>query len=130
MKKTHRWFALWLLVISGLILLTLNCLAQAAGAPASGPAAPAAATANWALLLIPVIVPVIIALLKMLVTYFGSKIPKIWIPIMAPILGAAVGLLLDHTWGTGTIMAAVAGSAGVGLREIVDQVKALNPPTT
>jgi hypothetical protein len=90
----------------------------------------AGVTTNWPLLLTPILVPVFIAGIKLLLAQFGSKLPKVWIPIAAPILGALVDLLITHTWGAGTVMAAIAGSAGVGLREIVDQLKKLGDSTS
>jgi hypothetical protein len=74
---------------------------------------------SWVITLIPVVVPLVIAVIK----FFLPKLPSAWLPILAPILGAAVDLVCGGTWGSGTIMAAIAGSAGVGLREIVDQMK-------
>jgi hypothetical protein len=89
-----------------------------AGAVASGAGGVGAAT-NWALMLIPVVVPILIAVIKL----FLPKLPKLWIPILAPVLGAVCDMLMGGAFGSGTIMGAIAGSAGVGLREIVDQVK-------
>ncbi len=75
--------------------------------------------------LIPVLVPVLLAVGKL----FVPKIPRLWLPILAPILGAAIELLTSGALTTNTAWAAVLGSAGVGLREIVDQMrKAIAPP--
>lgn len=92
------------------------------------PAAAETAATNWPILLTPILVPVFIGGLKLLLGQFGAKIPKVWVPVIAPILGALVDLLITHTWGAGTLMAAIAGAAGVGLREIVDQVRKLGDP--
>lgn len=71
--------------------------------------------------LIPVLVPVLIALAKMAV----PKIPAVWLPVIAPVLGAGIELL-GHFAGVSSgnpLVSAVLGSAGVGVREIFDQVK-------
>ena len=70
------------------------------------------------LVLIPVAVPVVIALVK----YFLPSLPKVWLPILAPILGAAIDICATFSVGTSTLLGAALGSAGVGLREIKDQV--------
>ena len=87
----------------------------------------AAAKFPWETLIVPV-VPVLIAILKILV----PKIPKAALPIMAPLLGAALDIAASYL-GTGTanpVWGAVLGAAGVGLREIVDQMRKLGaaPP--
>lgn len=73
------------------------------------------------MVLIPALVPVLIAGLK---TYI-PKIPKQALPILAPILGVGIDYATSYATGTGAnpILAAFLGSAGTGLREIVDQVK-------
>ncbi|MCX8156170.1 MAG: hypothetical protein N3J91_06970 [Verrucomicrobiae bacterium] len=90
--------------------------ASAAGAEgAQGP--------SLTMILIPVVVPVVIAIIK----FFLPKLPKAWLPILAPILGALAELVASGSFDAGTIWGAVAGSAGVGLREIVDQLKKAAP---
>ncbi len=89
------------------------------GAGATGPAG-----SVWKQLLPTIIacgVPIVIAVAKI----FVPSIPKVWLPIAAPILGAAADFLVTGTFGQGTILGALAGSAGVGLREICDQIKQL-----
>jgi ABC-type thiamin/hydroxymethylpyrimidine transport system permease subunit len=76
------------------------------------------------LVIIPILVPIFIAVAK----FFIPKIPSVAIPIIAPIMGALVDWLTTGTFGQGTIMGAIAGSAGVGLREIVDQLRKNNLP--
>jgi hypothetical protein len=82
---------------------------------------------NLWLSLIPILVPLLLALGK----WFVPKIPKAWLPILAPVLGAGLDVLL-HFAGLSAgnpMMGAILGSAGVGLREIVDQLrKAQIPP--
>jgi uncharacterized RDD family membrane protein YckC len=71
---------------------------------------------KWDLIIIPV-VPVILAIMKQLI----PKIPKMWIPIAAAVIGALAELAMGYSgipgWG------AILGMAGVGLREIVDQIR-------
>jgi hypothetical protein len=69
--------------------------------------------------LIPVLVPVILALLK----HFLPRLPKLWLPILAPVLGAAIEALASGEFGAGTSLGAALGAAGVGLREILDQLR-------
>ena len=68
---------------------------------------------------IPVIVPVLVACLKLL----WPKIPKVWLPIVAPFLGAGIDIIASGTFGPGTAWGAALGSAGVGLREAFDQIR-------
>jgi hypothetical protein len=76
--------------------------------------------------LIPVLVPVAIALLKALF----AKLPSRWLPVLAPIIGGviegamAVSGLVDNTSGIGVVL----GAAGVGLRELLDQLRKPNIP--
>lgn len=72
-------------------------------------------------LLTPVIVPLVIAGFKMI----SSKIPTWILPILAPILGALVGVISNAALqANGNLMVAAAlGLAGVGVREIIDQLK-------
>lgn len=88
-------------------------VAEAAPSPVAAPAVPPQA------LLITVLVPLLIALLKR----FAPKFPAALLPVLAPVLGAG----LDYALGWlgldagGTLTGAVAGGAGVALRETVDQ---------
>ncbi len=68
---------------------------------------------------IPVAVPVALALFK----HFLPRLPRPWLPILAPLLGAVVEILDSGQFGSGTALAAALGSAGVGLRELVDQLR-------
>lgn len=78
---------------------------------------------------IPLLVPLIIAGLKALI----PRIPKVWLPVLAPLLGAAIDIAAYYagvTAGASPVLAAALGSAGVGLREIVDQMKKAIQPST
>lgn len=67
------------------------------------------------------VTPIVIAAAKRLV----GHIPSVWLPIAAPILGVLLDWL--NGWATGASLpwwqAALAGLAGVGLREVIDQAK-------
>lgn len=80
-----------------------------------------AAPVNWIQGLIPVAVPILIFGIK---KAFGM-LPGWLLPIIAPILGGVADALL--AWASGgaanPLLGAVLGSAGVGLREVVDQGK-------
>lgn len=108
-----------------LLTLAVLLLASAAQAATGSPAGPTASAGSpssggWELL-IPVLVPVGIAGLKMLL----PKIPSVWLPVIAPVVGAALEIVLHFAGlasGTG-LVGALLGSAGVGLREILDQLR-------
>lgn len=74
----------------------------------------------------PIIVPIVIEAVK----FISPKIPSWIIPILAPILGGLVGILSNAALqANGNLFVAVAlGMAGVGLREIVDQLKPKTDP--
>ncbi len=61
-----------------------------------------------------------------LVRYAVPRIPKVALPVLAPIIGGLVqaGLtLLPGLEDQGVVVGALAGMAGTGLREILDQVR-------
>ena len=132
LKHTKASFdALWSATIlraagftaAALTLVTLGAMAQGVAEPAPAstalaPAAPVTGLPGW-MVLIPVLVPMVIAGLKGVV----PSIPRLWLPILAPVLGAAMEVLTNWQFSSGTLAAAVAGAAGVGLREIVDQLR-------
>jgi hypothetical protein len=68
---------------------------------------------------IPVVVPVTLAVLKQCL----PQVPKRWLPVLAPALGALAETIATQQVGTGTVLGAALGSAGVGLRELVDQMR-------
>ncbi len=72
-------------------------------------------------MLIPVVVPLLIAGIKKVL----PKIPGWMLPVLAPLLGAAVDIASFYATGQslGPVWGAALGSAGVGLREVVDQLK-------
>src|SRR6266576_4651409 len=75
-----------------------------------------------AALLIPVLTPVLIAGIKRIIPH----LPPYIIPILAPVIGA---LAASITGVTDPVSGLVLGTAGVGLREVVDQGrKAINAP--
>jgi hypothetical protein len=123
----------WLVAIAVLVFAAVNVLAQATNAPSAGGTATATSTVSAWVALIPLAVPVLIMVLKWLV----PNIPSVALPIIAPLLGAGADIALHYagystlgaTWG------ALLGSAGVGLREIADQIKQqmavpTSPPTS
>lgn len=111
----------WLVVV----LLSLGGVALAWGADATAPAtAPATSTlaiTNWVQLLIPIVVPILLAALK----FAFSALPSWLIPILAPVLGGLGDAAIAFASGTPSnlVLGAALGSAGVGVRELVDQVK-------
>lgn len=120
MNLKKMMLASWVLFVTGLVMIAADP-GSAAAAAVVAPVAVVAAKTNWVLLLIPVVVPMVIALVKV----FLPKLPKVYLPILAPLLGALIDFLAGGDFGAGTILGAVAGSAGVGLREILDQAKKL-----
>ncbi len=121
--KTKSYFKIILPVV---LATTAACTAQAAtGSLADSSSAGAPGSASPWQLLIPVLVPVLIAGVKWLL----PKIPAVALPILAPVLGAALDIVLHYAGATGSngLLGAVLGAAGVGLREVVDQVKKLQP---
>lgn len=69
----------------------------------------------------PILVPLIIALFKKV----SPKIPTWALPALAPILGALVGVISNYALAANgnLVVAAALGLAGVGVREIIDQLK-------
>lgn len=106
----------WLLVIYTVLLLgaAMAMAAEAGGGETADPASP------W-IALIPLVVPVLLAVLRVL----APKIPKVLLPILAPLLGAGADIALHYAGVStmGVVWGAVLGSAGVGLRELADQIR-------
>ena len=103
-------------------LFTVSAVAQGEFPTNNNPTPALPAGDNSLLLtLIPLIVPILVALGKRLLPF----VPK-W---ALPTLATGLGTLIDYlgslvTGGTASpLLATIAGAAGVGLREIVDQVK-------
>lgn len=74
--------------------------------------------------LIKALIPILVPLLVWGVRSILPKIPKAALPILSPILGALLDALLAYIAGGqwSPIAGAALGAAGVGLREIVDQL--------
>lgn len=111
-----RLYRLWMFMI---VLLCLLCTA-AAYAQATTPD-PAATAAQAITLLTPVIVPILVWAAKKVI----SNIPSVLLPIIATALGVAVTQVGAVIAGGhyGLIAGALLGLGGVGLREVLDQVK-------
>jgi hypothetical protein len=75
--------------------------------------------------LIAVLVPIAVAAFKKLL----PSVPSWALPLLAPVLGAAGDLLLGLLAGVPSngAVGALAGLAGVGVREVVDQAKKALP---
>lgn len=93
------------------------------------PGAQAVSTlSSYLVLLIPIVVPLLIAALK----NFIPKLPVWTLPIIAPALGALIDWIMQLSGmnTSGAITGALLGSAGVGIRELQNQVaqRIANPP--
>lgn len=95
--------------------------AQVTGNSTADTVAAATAAAGWVALFTPVITPLIIAGIKKIT----PKIPSWTLPIIAPVLGMMIDYINAFATGhsTNTLVAAALGLAGVGVREVVDQLK-------
>lgn len=80
---------------------------------------------DWLLVIIPAGVPVLVAIGKKLI----PNIPTAVLPIAAAALGVGIDQIaaLATTHESSILLSALLGSAGVGLREILDQLKKLLP---
>lgn len=104
-----------------LSVMGFSVLAQTNNPPVPGINVPGAQNVGLLLVIIPVAVPFIVALGK----FFIPKLPSWSLPILAPALGALIDYITAKTTG-GTfspVTSALLGSAGVGIREILDQIK-------
>lgn len=112
--KTH--LKLLLAALAGLFITTL-AFADETTVTVSGGFTPDKIVA----LLTPIIVPVILVVFKKA----QPSLPSWLIPLLAPVLGVAIeyvnSLFTQHA--NNFLLAALLGLAGVGLREIKDQVK-------
>ncbi len=81
---------------------------------------------SWVQMLIPVLVPILIAAGKLVV----PRIPGWLLPIVAPVLGGVVDAVAAYASGgtANPVVGMALGSAGVGLREIVDQMRRVATP--
>lgn len=127
--RTSSYLCAALLVAFVLSLSAVNAFAQEA-AQVTGDAIAAVAESapaqSWQLGLITVITPMIIAGIKLVL----PKLPKVWLPIAAPVVGLLLDLLLHFTAGTQSNpwLALGFGAAGVALREAQKQIKAAVAP--
>jgi hypothetical protein len=114
MKKNFK-------IITLLFSLATICLFMGSAIAADSiQATPQSQTWNFRFLL-PIAVPLVIAIGKELL----PRVPAKYIPLIAPLLGAVAELLVNSSqasWGD-IGMSAILGSAGVGVRELVDQLK-------
>lgn len=115
------------LVLSVFALTALGQTNPPAGG-STGTVVPGGDGVSLLLILIPLVVPIVVAIGK----FFIPKLPGWTLPIIAPALGALIDYLTTRATGAiaSPLLAAVLGSAGVGLRELVDQLKQkINPPS-
>lgn len=101
-------------------LLTLTAFGETNGVPVT-PFAPMTPPADLLMLLTAVVVPLLVAVGK----WAAPRLPTWTLPIIAPALGALVDYLISLASGGhfNPIMGALLGSAGVGIREMKDQVQ-------
>jgi hypothetical protein len=120
MSKKMRWLA----GISLSVILLILVVAVAFGPVALAAEAAAKSQAfDWGKVLSPLII-VVVPLVLYGIKQAWQKIPKQLLPVLAPILGALADVLLQWS-GVNTFGAqwgAAMGMAGVGLREMFDQV--------
>jgi hypothetical protein len=123
--KTRKLFRYLPIALAALAFLLLPLAVFAAAViPADGSSIVATGNAaadsilTW---LTPVIVPIVLLGVKKIL----PRIPSGLIPILAPVLGILIDLVntygLNHS--SNLMIAAVAGLAGVGLREVKEAVK-------
>lgn len=123
--KTLRKIAVIVLVAVAMVTWSLVAMAQATNAPAGGTGGSTAPitdpTPLWNAL-IAVLVPVAVWGIKKII----PRIPPVLLPIGATALGVLSNYLLTVAHAlphTSLMLGALAGAAGVGVREITDQVK-------
>jgi hypothetical protein len=118
MKKAKN--SLFLILFTVALTVLVAPFAALAADVSSANGVPAQAISPWTAL-VPIAVPALLALLKV----FAPKIPSVALPILAPLLGAGADIVLHYAGVStlGPLWGAVLGSAGVGLRELQDQLK-------
>lgn len=74
-------------------------------------------------MLIAALSPLGVALVRKISEFFNQKVPKVALPILAPLVGLVVNFAMGQLgFDAVTMTAAIgAGLAGVGIREIADQ---------
>lgn len=122
MRHTIRTSLLLLTALLALIAFAPPAFAETA-ATSAGDALSAPTKPNWALAVIPVATPILISLIR----WAAPKTPKVALPILAPLLGATLDIVIYLAGGQtqGTLSAALLGMAGVCVREAVDQATKL-----
>jgi hypothetical protein len=108
-----------------LLMILLLPMILAAANPDGPPGIPV--SANPWMGLITVFVPIVILVMKLMI----PRLPNWTLPIIAPLLGAAADIAMQYAGAAtlGPVWGAALGSAGVGLREVIDQIrKAHTPP--
>lgn len=111
-----------LLFLFGLFAVTFMALSQHTNLPIAIEPAPGEIRAHALILtLIPLLVPIVVAIGKSLL----PKVPTWVLPILAPALGALIDYIGSLATGADAspIVAAIYGSAGVGARELYDQIR-------
>jgi hypothetical protein len=104
-----------------ILFLSLIVPAFAGEITADGAGTQTPSDGDWKVVLITVITPAIIAALKLAI----PRLPGWTLPIIAPLLGAAQGIVLNYAGivSSNAGLAALLGMAGVGLREVYDQAQ-------
>ena len=77
--------------------------------------------------IIALVVPLLICGVKLLI----PKVPKALLPILAPVFGAGLEIVLYSAGASGAanpVAGAILGGLGVWLREVVDQLKKASAP--
>lgn len=107
-------------IIGCLLLLALTALAQTNSTSVAAVVKAGSGT-DLLLMLIPIAVPLLVAVAKWVLPF----LPAWTLPIIAPALGALLDQVTTLASGqqSHVVAAAILGSAGVGLREIIDQVR-------
>jgi hypothetical protein len=77
-------------------------------------------------LLVPILTPAIVPLALALAKVAFPRLPKVWLPILAPLLGALLEIVATFSVDQNTLLGAGLGALGVWLREVVDQIKKLH----
>lgn len=134
--KTLKRIAAILMLLAIALTWTIAAYAQSTNAPAGGSGAPAAPITDLSVLwnaLIAVLVPLAVWGIKKI----APRIPGPLLPIGATALGVLGNYLLTLAGAmphTSLMLGALAGAAGVGVREITDQTKQVlagpTPPPT
>lgn len=113
----------WLFVGLFVLIATLTAHAQTAVAPAATTGISPDGIVQW---LTPILVPLLIAGFKKV----SPSLPGWCLPILAPLLGMLLELVnsLATTHTSNFAVAAALGLAGVGLREVKDQLTPAKAP--